>query len=390
MKKIILLIPLLLLLTGCYNYRELNDLAIISGVSISKNENTYKITTEIINPKKEQDTSSGKEPDYIIYEGTGSSMQEAIRSIVKESPQKLYGAHMEILIIDEETAKEGINDILDFFARDPEIRSEFYVLVGKNNKTLEVITPLVNISSKNITNSLISTNTYLGTANLITYHQLIDEYINPYQEIALPSIEIKGNEQEGETNENIEKTTADANNFISTMTVFKNGKLLGYLNEEESLAFNLIMNNTNTVLIRNKYDEDKYIINELIDTKTSLKANVKKKEIIISIKGTASISDLNYHINLESKKEIEKIQTKLNKTVEKMIKETIENTNNLYNSDIYGFKNLFYKTNPQEFKKLIKEIKEENFLTNINYKINSNITLIEKGSLNGGIYNDQK
>ena len=82
MKKIILLIPLLCLLTGCYNYRELNDLAIISGVSVSKDKNTYKITTEVVNPKKEQDTSSGKEPDYVIYEGSGSSMQEAFRNIL--------------------------------------------------------------------------------------------------------------------------------------------------------------------------------------------------------------------------------------------------------------------------------------------------------------------
>ena len=59
MKKFILIIPLLCLLTGCYNYRELNDLAIISGVAVSKVEDTYKITAEVVNPKKEQDISKG-------------------------------------------------------------------------------------------------------------------------------------------------------------------------------------------------------------------------------------------------------------------------------------------------------------------------------------------
>ena len=134
MKKIILLLPLLFLLTGCYNYRELNDLAIISGVSVSKVDDIYKITAEIVNPKKEQDASTSKETDYIIYEGEGKSMQEAFREIVKESPQKLYGAQMDILIIEEETAKEGIGDIIDFFARDPEVRSEFYVLISKTDE----------------------------------------------------------------------------------------------------------------------------------------------------------------------------------------------------------------------------------------------------------------
>ena len=84
MRKLFLLIPVIFLLTGCYNYRELNDLAIISGVSICKYDNIYNITVEVVNPKKEQDTSSGKEPDYVIYEGYGNSMQEAFRNIVKE------------------------------------------------------------------------------------------------------------------------------------------------------------------------------------------------------------------------------------------------------------------------------------------------------------------
>ena len=257
MKKLIFLIPLIFLLTGCYNYRELNDLAIISGVSISKNDDIYNITVEVVNPKKEQDTSSGKEPDYIIYEGYGKSMQEAFRNIVKESPQKLYGAQIDILIIDEETAKKGLDEILDFFARDPEVRSEFYVVISKNDEALKIISPLANLSSKNIVNSLKSTNKYMGISNLITYHELLSNFINPYIEIALPSIEMIGNEAVGETNLNIESTTSQANNFISNMTIFKDNKMLGYLTKEESIGYNIIKGNTKTVLIEQFFIEQK-------------------------------------------------------------------------------------------------------------------------------------
>ena len=385
MKKLIFLIPIIFLLTGCYNYRELNDLAIISGVSISKNNNTYNITVEVVNPKKEQDTSSGKEPDYVIYEGYGKSMQEAFRNIVKESPQKLYGAQIDLLIIDEKTAKEGLDEILDFFARDPEVRSEFYVVISKNDEALKVISPLVNLSSKNIINSLESTNTYMGIVNLVTYHELLSNYINPYIEIALPSIEMIGNEEVGENTENIETTDSSANNIISNMTIFKNNKMLDYLTKEESIGYNIIKGNTKTVLIRNEYDNNEFIVNEIIESKTKIKPNIKKKEITINIKGTASISEVNKKINLENDKEIKKIEKDLNKRVEELIKTTIKNTNKKYNSDIYGFKDLFYKENPNKYKKLIKEYKDD-FLNNISYKVKSNIELIEKGNLNGGIY----
>ena len=389
MKKLILLIPVIFFLTGCYNYRELNDLAIISGVAVSKNNDTYNITVEVVNPKKEQDTSSGKEPDYVIYEGTGKSMQEAFRTIVKESPQKLYGAQIDVLIIDEETAREGIDDILDFFARDPEVRSEFYVVISKNDETLKIISPLVNLSSKNIVNSLKSTNTYMGFVNLVTYHELLSNFINPHIEIALPSIEMVGNEEVGQNTENIETTTSEANNIISNMTVFKDGKMLGYLTEEESLGYNIIMNNSKTVLIRNEYDIGDFIVNEIIDSSTEVLPNIKDKEITINIKGEASIAEVNYDINLESDKDIKKIEKEFNDNIEKLILNTIDSTNNKYNSDIYGFRDLFYKKNPKKYKKLIKEL-GDNFLNELNIKVKSNIKIIEKGNLNGGIVDEQR
>lgn len=44
MKKIILLF-MLLLLTGCKDYTEINDLGIISGMIIDYKDNKYEITT---------------------------------------------------------------------------------------------------------------------------------------------------------------------------------------------------------------------------------------------------------------------------------------------------------------------------------------------------------
>ena len=389
MKKLFLLIPLLLTLTGCYNYRELNDLAIVSGVSISKEKDTYNIVVEVVNPKKEQDTSSSKEPDYVIYEGKGKSMQEAFRNIVKESPKKLYGAQIDVLIIDEETAKKGIDDIVDFFARDPEVRSEFYVVISANNDTLKIIPPLTNISSQKIINSLVSTNTYIGTSSLVTYHQLLNDFLNPNIEIALPSLKIVGNTNIGQTNENLSQAEPETNVLISNMAIFKNGKLLGYLTEEESLGYNLITNNSQTTLIKNNYKNNQFIINEIIDSSTKINPDIKNKKITISVEGTASISESNYNINLENNKEIKKIQKDLNTNIENLIKTTIENTNAKYNSDIYGFKDLFYKKNPKEHKKLIKKF-GDNFLNNIEIKVKSNIKIIEKGNLNGGIYREQK
>ena len=48
MKKL-LIIPLILLLTGCWNYYELNNLAICTGIAIDKIEDKYEVTYLISN-----------------------------------------------------------------------------------------------------------------------------------------------------------------------------------------------------------------------------------------------------------------------------------------------------------------------------------------------------
>jgi spore germination protein KC len=253
MKKILVIIPILFLLTGCYNYRELNDLAIVSAISLSKNKDNFEIVVQIVNPKKEQDTSSSNEPDFVTFKSEGKSLQEAFRLIVKESPKKIYGTQMQLLIIDEDLAKDGIKDILDFFARDPEVRNEFYVLIGQDKDILEILTPLDNVSSQNITESLEANSKYLGYTNIVTYNDLLSNYQSDLVELALPSIKLMGNADNGSEEENIENTKADASVVLGNIGVFKNNKLLGYLSEEESLAYNFITDNVTGTIITNNY-----------------------------------------------------------------------------------------------------------------------------------------
>ncbi len=387
MKKLFCLLPILFCLTGCYNYRELNDLAIVTGISVQKIGEEYQVTAEVVNPKKQQDNSGVNEPDFIIYKTTGTSMQEAFRNVVKESPRKLYGAQLEILIIDEETAKDEINMILDFLSRDPEIRSEFYVLIGKSDEVLEVTTPLENISSKNIFSSLTATNQYLGTSNLVTYHELINDYLNPNIEIALPSIEIVHSNKDEDSIKNIEETDSETDSVISTIAVFKKDKLVGYLTEKESLAYNFIMGNTQTSLIRTEYENNEFVVHEIIDSKTKMEADVSKKKITISISGKAALSEVNYDCDLKNVNTIKKLQKDLNREMESLLKESIQSSIQKYNSDIYGFRDLFYKTDPQEYEQLKDKWYQEIF-SKLEIEVKSEIQIIEKGNLNGGLYHE--
>lgn len=384
MRKLFLIFPLLFILTGCYNYHELNDLAIVSAMSISKSNDSYHIAIQVVNTVKEQDATSSDEPSFITYKASGKSLQKAFSNIIKDTPKKIYGNQMQLLIIDEGLAREGISDILDFLARDPNIRNEFYVAIGRDKDILDVLTPLDNVSGKNILDKLKATNEDLGIANMVTFNELIANFQNKNIEVALPTIKIEGNRSEDDVKSDLEESFPDKRIVISNLSIFKNNKLLGYLTERESLAYNFIMDNITHAIIVNKYKNSSYISLELINSKTKKDIDIKNKLVKINIKGKASITESNYNINLTQEENIKKIEKDLNKNIEKIIKESIDNNASKYSSDIYGFKEMCYKSSPKYYKKVYKEWDKDLF-NNIKVKVKSDIEIVEQGNLLGGI-----
>lgn len=385
MKKIIILLIILLpLLTGCYNYRELNDLSIVTAMSIEKNNDLYKVTVQVVNPRKDTDASKGNQPSFITYNNTSKSIQQALREMIKDSPNKMYAAHLQLVIIDEELAKDGISPILDFLIRDPELRDEFYVLISQDKNILETITPLDNLTSSNITKSLKNLNKYLGLASLTTYNDLMDTYLDDKKELALPSIKLEGNIKEGNDKDDLEKTDTEAKLVLSNMAIFKKDKLIGYLDENESIAYNFIKDNITNTLIESKYD-DGFIIHEIISSKTKVELDPKKNKVNITLSGTSSISEVYSKTNLTEYKNIKKIENIMNNNIEKLVEKSFKNIIKKYNTDIFNFKDLYYKTDAKYYNE-IKDIYNEDILPNIKLEVKATYTIREKGNLTGGIY----
>ena len=381
MKKY-LIILLLILTTGC-NYQDLNELAIITGINISYNHNQYEVIVEIANPKSNQDNSRNEEPEFIIYKNQAPSLQEAIKKITLQCPKKLYTSHINLLIIDETIAKNHLSEVLNFFIRNSKIRNEFYVLVGKNKNILTITTPLENISSKSILNSLKLTKENLGYTNLITFHNLLDTYLNPYKELAISSIEIKGNEEETQNTDNQKNTERKTYHQITGIGIFKNNKLIDYLNEEDTLIYNIITKNTNHFIINSNITTNQYITSELKKKKTNIIIDEKKKNIKINIKAIATITENTTNEASNSNK----IEKYLNNIMKEKIYTSLTSTIKKYHTDIYGFQNILYQKNPQYIKSLKANWNDE-ILEQFQIIINTNIKLSKKGLYRGGIYHE--
>ena len=342
MKKIIIII-LIFLLTGCYDYKELNDLAIITGISITKENNTYILTSEII-------TIDNQNKESKIYTGKGTTIYEAFNQINKDLSKKIYIDHLNILILDETITKNNLSNILDFFGRNSNSKETTYILISKN---IELLTN-PNISSQIILENLKENNKYLGISNLVTLNDLIDNYLNPNKEITIPSIEIINNQIK-----------------LSTLAIFKNNKFLTYISEEDSIIYNLLNNNINNTPMKIDYNNNQYIITEIYNTNTIIKP--KRNKLNIYIKGNASIKEIYYKCNLNNPKTLKKIENNLNNKLTKRITTSINNIKK-YNTNIYNFKDIYYKYYPHSDYSKIK------------INIIPNIKIINTGNITEDIY----
>lgn len=386
MKKIKLLILLLPLffITGCFNYRELNELAITSAVGIDKTEDGYKTTIQIINTQKNgADTNSSMEqPKFVTYTSTGKNLQEALRNVILESSRRIYADHIQILVIGEDLAKDGIYDILDLFFRNSELRKQFQVVIARDSTAediLKVVTPLETLNSKHIDEGLLVDNKYLGVGEVVDFEQLVASYIDDNKEIVLPSVILKEKDEEGDTIENTESTEPHENVIESTMALFKDDKLLGFLNEKESISLSFVRDAINNTVISYECANNKYVVGEIINTKTDVSMETDPLKAKIKITGSLNINEVTCDLDLEDLDVVEKIESNLENELKNNISDTIDKIKEEYNVDVFGFRDILYKTNHKYYKE-IKDDWYDSIFKDLDIDIDVNFKFVEKGN----------
>lgn len=391
MKRIKFLILLLPLLSGCYNYRELNELGITTAVSIDYKDNNFYVIAEVINPIKQQDASSSNNSPFVNYNSSSSSLKDAFRKVVLESPRQLYAAQLEIIVLSEEVVNNHLEEVLEYFARDPESRTEIKIIVAKtedSTKAITLQTLLTSLSSSNIINSLDLQSKVLGMSYPVTLNELLNMYIDPYLEVVLPSMTLYGNYEIGDEKENITTSSPKAIVKIDGSTITKDNKILGYLDLEESKILNLINGKLKETIIKMNY-YDGYIIFEPNRIKVSRELDIKNNIIKINISGYSKTKEIQSNIDLKDPKEVEKLNKALNMELEKKITDTFNSIREKYGTDVFGFQELYYRTNYKYFKENCTNW-YENIYPKIKLEVKANVRLYEKGNTLGGLRYERK
>ena len=135
------LILLLVVLTGCWNAQELNELGLSLVMGLDLEDDKVLLTAEVINPTySQQSTVTTGQGSFVKYiQGIGNNIFEAYRDLILKFDRRLSRFHTRVIILGEDFAKKGLVSQIDELYRDREQRETSYLIVAKGAKAYEVM-----------------------------------------------------------------------------------------------------------------------------------------------------------------------------------------------------------------------------------------------------------
>lgn len=378
--KFLILLPLILCLTGCFNYTEINEMSIVSGISVDKIDNEYVVGFLITNSINPNSSSQDHNADMTFLSGKGSSIVSAINDIDSKNPKKYYLGHLSSLIVSTEVA-EDMENIIDFFFRNPESIKKFHIVVceDKAMDTLKIISPQEIFPSENIVSNLKEVSKQQSVSAEVLYSEFINDILIEGKEPLVSTIKITGKVSSADSEEDLYRTDIKTSIEISSMALFKNYNLVYVTNKDESKGINVINNKVNKLFLTIPCGEGK-ILSMLDDIRSNISYDIIDRKAYFTIKATGSISiqEVDCDCDLSNKKVQKEITQKYEKELTKIINKGV-NVTKKYKTDVFGFGNMIYK-HDYDYWMNNKDQWDEIF-SNLDVSYDVNLKMVSLGSL---------
>lgn len=325
-------------LIGCMSEQDLTHRTIVVGAGIDKAEDEeIELTLQLVNPSGlGLDQGGGRNIQPIWVNSTkGKTVYEAAREQLKSVNRRPFYSHIQVLVISEELAREGIRDILDLFARDYEVRLNSSVLIARGTTAKKVISAkstLENIPAIHL-REVLEDNLYSGVIrNTNTFEVLKD--IN--ENVLNTTIGVvKFREGEGEEQDIIKSMEMEGT------AIFKEDKLVGWLEKYETAGLLYIKNEIRdrVIGVKDPLNENKRVVIEQLRSNGKVRAKIEneKPKIHINIKAEGTIGEQQGENDLLMEKILKDLEREVANTIKEDIKKMVDIAQNQFQSDILGF-----------------------------------------------------
>lgn len=355
--RLIAITVLILPLSGCWNSRELNELAVVSGIGMDLVPETdeYRVTFQLVNPSSTSTSSSpgsGK-PAIVVVSATDKTMFGALRRASKHVTRQLFFAHTQLIVLGESLARDGINDIFDIFERSHELRLNSEILVARGSdaaSVLKLLTPVESLPALGLVKKAQNTSSVWGENRTIRVFDVI-QGITGEGDLTINAVKINGDAEEGKKKSNLEGSETLTETMMNGLGVFRQGKLLYWMKDSEARGTEWLLNQIEeTVLDIDADDKKESVAVNIIYSRTEVKTTMEDGLPVfhVTIAEEGSVNETDSFVDLSKREEIMKLERQLEKKTRLEVMQAFEKGQQL-ESDIFNFGNELKRTNPQEW-----------------------------------------
>lgn len=332
----------LLVAPGCSRVNQLNERLIVNGIGVDIEDGAYVVTMHVFDAEK---ASAGGEKgqDVIVVNGRGRSVLDAFHSIILQSGKEpLYSQNL-ILVVGEEAAKMGMNNVVDFFIRYYETRPSVALFVARGLTAREIMNCKNEdqlITARDIENLASS-----GQIATEQSHSTILSLVNRMQDGSSDGYMIALNMSEG----------SDGNSvlYADGIGVLKGDKLAGYLSFEETIGFLLLTGDAENAILVATVEGVGNVSFSLTEADSKIEAKVENGLPVYDVSIHADLTLYEIDGNLHQKYNedvIVEMEEAVNQEIYKQCTITAEKLIREYKSDIFRFGRRLLQAQPEYFK----------------------------------------
>ncbi|MCZ8522975.1 MULTISPECIES: Ger(x)C family spore germination protein [Paenibacillus] len=328
------------LVTGCWDRVELNDVGVLLVTAIDKDEKTnqFKAQTMFAVPRSGNNNSSGPKVKMSI-QSKGDDLDKVRLDLDRQLSRQFVTTHRRVFIVSESLARDGIEGILDQISRSPKNRLKTYFVVARNAHASKLINMEYELDPTpgEVFREIVKTKVQVPTSLREIFISSITPGIEPVAA--------------GFTN----KTEENAKAALDSIALFKGFKLVGFVDDLEAVALNSMLNKKPFGIVELMEEKGKVLV--ALDTlkvkpDVSLVNNVP--QFLCHVKATAHINENQTPMDVTNPQYIEKLNKELEQELEQVYKSLFYKLQRKYEVDSAGLGAVIYRKDPDYWKRIEK------------------------------------
>lgn len=380
MKKPVLIIGILTLLTGCWDIREIDEMGFVLAISLDPQDDQeikehfedeskkletqmFKTTYQVVIPRVLSEGNPLEEKAFFNISTTGRTNFKSNRNIVSRRSRRLNYEHLKVLIINDQLVKDVfIENLIDYFIRDHEMRRDTLVFISNGNgeKILNQKLPLEIMPAISIK---------MIQENYRAHHGMLAD-------LNIGELSKKVLEEKSYLIPHIVHKQGDFK--IAGAAIMQWNKFKGWLGEEDIDGVNIIQSDTENSVVEASY-KGKLFVYETSNLNTSIKYTQKDGvdhfHLLIKSEGSF-VENWVDNIKLSEQETNEQLQKEVAKEIENKALKVIEKLQHQYYADALGFGNYVNRKTPKHWKQIKKEWEgEDGYFSKANFTVEAEVRI---------------